>query len=128
MWDASIVLAKYIEKARREGQDRLRVLYGPVCFAVCRTITPSHVPPPQRAAGLLYLAGVWLQAAVAPAAAVAAFATGKAVFFAALGPATLQNSRRGDFSRAKVRGRRVLELGAGMGLAGMAMALLGCGE
>lgn len=37
-----------------------------------------------------------------------------------------KNSRRGDFSRAKVRGRRVLELGAGMGLAGMALALLGC--
>ncbi|KAI7837928.1 hypothetical protein COHA_008234 [Chlorella ohadii] len=35
------------------------------------------------------------------------------------------NSRRGDFSRPKVRGKRALELGAGMGLAGMALALLG---
>ena len=37
----------------------------------------------------------------------------------------LQNSRRGDFSRPKVRGKRALELGAGMGLGGMALALLG---
>ncbi|EFN56375.1 hypothetical protein CHLNCDRAFT_144895 [Chlorella variabilis] len=36
-----------------------------------------------------------------------------------------KNSRRGDFSRPKVRGRQALELGAGMGLAGMALALLG---
>ncbi|KAI3426281.1 hypothetical protein D9Q98_008654 [Chlorella vulgaris] len=36
-----------------------------------------------------------------------------------------KNSRRGDFSRTKVRGRQCLELGAGMGLAGMAMALQG---
>ncbi|PRW45241.1 hypothetical protein C2E21_6339 [Chlorella sorokiniana] len=36
-----------------------------------------------------------------------------------------KNSRRGDFSRPKVRGKRALELGAGMGLAGMALALLG---
>ncbi|PSC70389.1 lysine methyltransferase METTL21D isoform X1 [Micractinium conductrix] len=37
-----------------------------------------------------------------------------------------KNSRRGDFSRQRVRGKRALELGAGMGLAGMALALLGC--
>lgn len=40
----------------------------------------------------------------------------------------LQNSRRGDFSRAKIRGKRALELGAGMGLAGMALALQGAGR
>lgn len=40
----------------------------------------------------------------------------------------VQNSRRGDFSRHKIRGKQALELGAGMGLAGMALALLGAGE
>lgn len=33
--------------------------------------------------------------------------------------------RKGDFSRAKVRGKRGIELGAGMGLGGMALAMLG---
>ncbi|GIM05246.1 hypothetical protein Vretimale_9693, partial [Volvox reticuliferus] len=36
-----------------------------------------------------------------------------------------QNIRKGDFSRAKVRGKRAIELGAGMGLAGMAFAMVG---
>ena len=33
--------------------------------------------------------------------------------------------RKGDFSRAKVKGKRVLELGAGMGLGGIAFSMLG---
>ncbi|KAG2442095.1 hypothetical protein HYH02_009584 [Chlamydomonas schloesseri] len=36
-----------------------------------------------------------------------------------------KNIRKGDFARAKVRGKRALELGAGMGLAGMAFAMVG---
>jgi hypothetical protein len=37
----------------------------------------------------------------------------------------LQNIRKGDFARAKVNGKRAIELGAGMGLAGLALAMLG---
>ncbi|GBF92173.1 hypothetical protein Rsub_05255 [Raphidocelis subcapitata] len=33
--------------------------------------------------------------------------------------------RKGDFSRAKVRGKRAIDLGSGMGLGGLAFALLG---
>lgn len=33
--------------------------------------------------------------------------------------------RKGDFSRVKVKGKRVLELGAGMGLGGIAFSMLG---
>ncbi len=36
-----------------------------------------------------------------------------------------KNVRKGEFSRVKVKGKRCIELGAGMGLAGMAFALLG---
>ncbi|KXZ53685.1 hypothetical protein GPECTOR_6g602 [Gonium pectorale] len=35
------------------------------------------------------------------------------------------NIRKGDFARSKVRGKRAIELGAGMGLAGMAFAMVG---
>nr|XP_011459376.1 PREDICTED: protein-lysine methyltransferase METTL21D [Fragaria vesca subsp. vesca] len=37
-----------------------------------------------------------------------------------------KNSRRGKFSPAKLKGKRVIELGAGCGVAGFGMALLGC--
>lgn len=37
----------------------------------------------------------------------------------------LQNVRKGEFSRPKIRGKRCIELGAGMGLGGMAFAILG---
>ncbi|XP_078148279.1 S-adenosyl-L-methionine-dependent methyltransferases superfamily protein isoform X1 [Carex rostrata] len=37
-----------------------------------------------------------------------------------------KNSRKGRFSPAKMKGKRVIELGAGCGLAGLGMALLGC--
>ncbi|KAJ3689086.1 hypothetical protein LUZ61_018250 [Rhynchospora tenuis] len=37
-----------------------------------------------------------------------------------------KNSRKGRFSPAKIKGKRVIELGAGCGLAGLGMALLGC--
>ncbi|XP_027174357.1 protein N-lysine methyltransferase METTL21A isoform X1 [Coffea eugenioides] len=37
-----------------------------------------------------------------------------------------KNCRRGRFSPSKLRGKRVVELGAGCGVAGFGMALLGC--
>ncbi|XP_038901723.1 protein N-lysine methyltransferase METTL21A [Benincasa hispida] len=37
-----------------------------------------------------------------------------------------KNCRRGKFSPSKLKGKRVIELGAGCGLAGFGMALLGC--
>lgn len=37
----------------------------------------------------------------------------------------MQHSRKGDFSRAAVRGKQGIELGAGPGLAGIAFCLLG---
>lgn len=36
-----------------------------------------------------------------------------------------KHARRGDLSRPKVRGKRAIELGAGMGLGGMAFAMMG---
>ncbi|CAL8464476.1 g4011 [Coccomyxa elongata] len=36
-----------------------------------------------------------------------------------------KNARKGEFSRANVKGKRAIELGAGPGLGGMAFALLG---
>lgn len=38
----------------------------------------------------------------------------------------MQNIRKGELARTKVRGKRCLELGSGMGLAGMALAMIGC--
>lgn len=40
----------------------------------------------------------------------------------------LQNASQGEFSRERVSGKRIIELGAGMGLGGLAFALLGCKE
>ncbi len=36
-----------------------------------------------------------------------------------------QNARRGEFARHKMKGKRAVELGAGMGLGGLAFAMLG---
>ena len=38
----------------------------------------------------------------------------------------MQNAKRGDFARHRIKGKRGIELGAGMGLGGIALALLGC--
>jgi hypothetical protein len=40
-------------------------------------------------------------------------------------PASKQNIRKGEFARAKVSGKRAIDLGSGMGLGGLAFALLG---
>lgn len=37
----------------------------------------------------------------------------------------MQNARKGEFARHKVKGKRALELGSGMGLGGLALAMLG---
>ena len=38
----------------------------------------------------------------------------------------MQNAKRGDFARHRMKNKRGIELGAGMGLGGIALALLGC--
>ena len=38
---------------------------------------------------------------------------------------TSQNARNGVFARHKVKGKSAIELGAGMGLGGIALAILG---
>ena len=38
----------------------------------------------------------------------------------------MQNAKKGDFARHKMKGKRAIELGSGMGLGGFALALLGC--
>ena len=37
-----------------------------------------------------------------------------------------QGARRGEFARQKLRGKSAIELGAGTGLAGLALAMLSC--
>jgi predicted nicotinamide N-methyase len=37
-----------------------------------------------------------------------------------------RNARKGEFARHKVKGKHALELGSGMGLGGLALAMLGC--
>ncbi len=39
---------------------------------------------------------------------------------------SLQNARKGDFARHRLKRKRAIELGAGMGLGGFAFAFLGC--
>lgn len=87
VWDASIVLAKFLEKvtsiATLKGNN-MKGLVAPVLIAqVCGDLN------------------------------------GRCVDVA------IQNARKGEFSRANVKGKRAIELGAGPGLGGMAMALLG---
>jgi Lysine methyltransferase len=36
-----------------------------------------------------------------------------------------RNARKGEFARHKVKGKHALELGSGMGLGGLALAMLG---
>lgn len=38
----------------------------------------------------------------------------------------VQNAKKGDFARHRLKGKRAIELGSGMGLGGFAFALLGC--
>ena len=38
----------------------------------------------------------------------------------------MQNAKKGDFARHRLKGKRAIELGSGMGLGGFAFALLGC--
>ena len=38
----------------------------------------------------------------------------------------LQGARRGELARHRLRGKRAIELGAGTGLAGLALAMLSC--
>lgn len=116
VWDASIVLAKYIEKARRlymlnAWRCGVRAAGGGIICSSMHAIAASPLRLPRGCGATSHhcIPCVFSSACIRPAIG-------------------LQNSRRGDFSRPKIRGKRALELGAGMGLAGMALALLGAGR
>lgn len=56
-------------------------------------------------------------------------ATGVPQIQSGLGPQhfpNVQNAKKGDFARHRLKGKRAVELGSGMGLGGFAFALLGC--
>ena len=38
----------------------------------------------------------------------------------------MQNSRKGEFARQRLKGKQAIELGAGMGLCSLAFAAMGC--
>ena len=41
-------------------------------------------------------------------------------------PINVQNAKKGEFARHRLKGKRAIELGSGMGLGGFAFGLLGC--
>jgi hypothetical protein len=103
VWDASIVMAKYLEKVG-QGSSALAATNYLITSASSITALPRT--------GRRLRAGSATRPPTHPPTPCP-------------GPPPLQSVRKGDFARAKARGKRCIELGAGMGLGGIAMAMIG---
>ncbi|GFR51417.1 hypothetical protein Agub_g13705, partial [Astrephomene gubernaculifera] len=107
VWDASVVLAKWFEKAR--DHIPLANLTHENVFVIWYSMSDRCSAAQSRRCFGAHLAHPLSCFTRLPS-------------LPTLGH---QNIRKGEFARAKVRGKRAIELGAGMGLAGMAFAMVG---
>ena len=104
VWDSSIVLAKYLEKVR----------YAMPVHAWHEQPSPP-VLQRRSLSGCLSWRHRPIGAMPTPCWLLSSFNKARGA----------QNARRGEFARHKMRGKRAAELGAGMGLGGLAFAMLG---
>lgn len=144
VWDASIVLAKYLEKVNQgarcaaagEAAPPLRAATPTLLTAALCVGSPHRkenladrkekgprfalvLPSPRCLRSTWRCRRTWRPTCARPVAY-----SSHTPRLRLLHPAP-QNMRKGELSRSKLSGKKAIELGSGMGLGGMAFAMLG---